>query len=159
MTWGGLAADAPELAARGRALLEGPGVAMLGTIRADGSPRISPVEPFFVEAHLVLGVMARSAKARDLERDARCVLHSVIVAPDRGDPELKLTARAVEAPEAVRRAPAGAWWTTRPPELARVVSLSLVEAVLVTWNLEGGTMTVTRWTPEEGTRERSAAYP
>ena len=105
MTWREFAGAAPELAERAQRLLAGPRVAFLGTIRGDGSPRISPIEPYFVEGHLVLGLMARSAKARDLERDPRCVLHSVVVAPDAGDPEVKLSARAFDAPEAVRRAP------------------------------------------------------
>jgi hypothetical protein len=159
VTWSEFATAAPELAGRARALLAGPRVALLGTIRGDGSPRISPIEPYFVEGHLILGVMARSAKARDLEHDPRCVLHSVVVAPDAGDPEVKLSARALDAPEAVRRAPADAWWSAHPAEAARVVTLWITEAVVVTWDLEGGTMTMARWTPEAGTRERTSTYP
>jgi len=36
---------APELARLGRARLDATRLAMLGTLRRDGSPRISPVEP------------------------------------------------------------------------------------------------------------------
>jgi hypothetical protein len=48
-------------------------VALLGTLRPDGSPRVSPVEPYFAGGELVLGVMAWSGKARDLRRDPRGV--------------------------------------------------------------------------------------
>ena len=39
---------------------------MLGTLRADGSPRISPCELDVAEGHLFLGMMWRSKKALDL---------------------------------------------------------------------------------------------
>lgn len=51
MHWDGFVASAPDLALRGRALLTGPHVALLGTIRRDGSPRISPIEPHFSAAN------------------------------------------------------------------------------------------------------------
>ena len=72
---------------------------------------------------------------------------------------MKLSARALDAPEAVRRAPADAWWSAHRDEAARVVTLRITEAVLVTWDLEGGTMTIARWTPEAATRERTRTYP
>jgi hypothetical protein len=49
---------------------------MVGTLRADGSPRISPCELDFAAGELFLGMMWRSRKALDLLRDPRCVLHS-----------------------------------------------------------------------------------
>ena len=41
MSWQALETDAPELAREGRARFEATGVALLGTIRVDGTPRIS----------------------------------------------------------------------------------------------------------------------
>ena len=49
---------------------------MVGTLRANGWPRISPCEVDFVAGELLLGMMWQSPKARDLVRDERCVLHS-----------------------------------------------------------------------------------
>ena len=50
---------------------------LVGTLRKDGSPRISPSEPDFAAGHLFLGMMWRSPKALDLLRDARAVVHSL----------------------------------------------------------------------------------
>jgi hypothetical protein len=50
---------------------------LVGTLRRDGTPRISPSEPDFAAGHLFLGMMWRSPKAVDLLRDPRCVVHSV----------------------------------------------------------------------------------
>lgn len=48
MIWEQFEATAPEMAAVGRAQFEQRGVALIGTIRKDGSPRISCVEPCIV---------------------------------------------------------------------------------------------------------------
>jgi hypothetical protein len=60
-------------------------VALLGTLRSDASPRISPVEPYFVEGQLLVGAMTWSRKAADLRRDPRYVLHSAVTGPDSGE--------------------------------------------------------------------------
>lgn len=77
MSWAELEKAAPEMARLGRRLLMRPGVAFLGTIRADGSPRVHPVSPFIYESQLMLGIIDRSPKSRDLRRDSRCVLHAL----------------------------------------------------------------------------------
>jgi hypothetical protein len=46
------AAACPELAALGEERLRRNELCLLGTIRADGSPRISPCEPDFAAGHL-----------------------------------------------------------------------------------------------------------
>jgi hypothetical protein len=76
MNWGAFAKASPELAALGRERFERHALCMLGTLRRDGSPRISPCELDLVGDELLLGMMWQSRKARDLLRDARCVLHS-----------------------------------------------------------------------------------
>lgn len=68
----------PELAEIGRRRLEERHVCLIGTLRADGSPRISPVEPYLVAGDLVIGMMAGSRKAADLLRDPRLVVHSTV---------------------------------------------------------------------------------
>lgn len=52
---------------------------MLGTLRADGSPRISPVEPRFFEGELWIVGMPNTTKFDDLARDARFCLHTATV--------------------------------------------------------------------------------
>jgi Pyridoxamine 5'-phosphate oxidase len=76
MKWGGFATASPELAALGRERFERRELCMVGTIRRNGWPRISPCELDFVGDELMLGMMWQSPKARDLLRDPRCVLHS-----------------------------------------------------------------------------------
>ena len=49
---------------------------LVGTLRGDGWPRISPNELDFVDGELVLGMMWQSRKALDLQRDPRLVVHS-----------------------------------------------------------------------------------
>jgi Pyridoxamine 5'-phosphate oxidase len=160
MIWRDLEAAAPELARLGAERLEAAGIALLGTLRANGSPRISPIEPFLVAGHLLFGVMSWSGKARDLAHDPRCVLHSAVSSPDAGVGELKLYGRAVVVDDSELRAGApGAWWVDRPLDDARVFSLAPEEAVFVSWELEHGRATIRRWSPERGVTERTRDYP
>ena len=157
MNWAEFEAAAPELARATKARLEATRVALLGTIRADGSPRISPIEPYFTPSELLLGAMVRSLKVRDLEHDPRCVLHSPISHPDAGEPEFKLYGTAIEAAD--REARPDAWWMSQPGEAARVFALQIQEAAAVTWDLARGEMTVTRWSTRSGVETTKRSYP
>lgn len=159
MTWQDLEVAAPEIAHLGRESLERTRMGLLGTLRKDGSPRISPVEPYFAEGHLLFGAMAWSLKVRDLARDPRCVLHSAITGPDAGEGELKLYGRATETDEQLRDACGDGWWIGRPRESARVFSLSIDEASFVNWDYQGGEMVVRRWSRERGFRTTKRSYP
>jgi hypothetical protein len=159
MTWRELELAAHEIAEPGKARLDETRVALLATLRRDGSPRISPVEPFFAAGHLLFGAMAWTLKARDLERDARCTLHTAITGPNEGEPELKLYGRAIEADDDLRAACPSGWWTGQPHEAARVFTLSIEEAAFVTWDYEGGEMTVRRWSRETGLKTSRRSYP
>lgn len=158
MRWAELEAAAPELAARGRERLEGARVALLGTLRGDGAPRISPVEPYLVEGELLFGSMAWSHKTGDLRRDGRCLLHSAVTGPDAAEGELKVRGRAVEVEDALRERVPG-WWRDRARGDAAVFRLEIESAVFVAWDMAGARMTVLSWSPLRGARERSRAYP
>ena len=69
---------------------------MLGTLRADGSPRISPCELDVAAGHLILGMMWQSRKALDLLRDPRCVLHTCTTDRMGTEGDAKIYARAVD---------------------------------------------------------------
>ncbi|MGN6176856.1 MAG: hypothetical protein ACTHPS_28470, partial [Streptosporangiaceae bacterium] len=131
----------------------------LGTLRRDGSPRISPIEPYFAEGQLLIGAMAWSAKASDLRRDPRFVLHSVVTGPDSGEGELKLYGPAVEADQDLRGAVAHAWWLTWPPEKAVVFTLHIGQAVFVDWDIKRSLMMIHRWSPRSGYSVAGRAYP
>src|SRR5436305_3447778 len=100
MRWDEFAEAAPELAALGEERLRGRELCLVGTLRANGWPRISPVEPEFVDGELMLGMMWRSPKALDLLRDPRLVVHSVVSRRegDEGDFKLYGTARQIDDP-------------------------------------------------------------
>ena len=51
---------------------------MLGTIRRDGSPRISPVEFLIFDGEICLGMIWLSYKAQDLQRDPRCMVMNTV---------------------------------------------------------------------------------
>jgi hypothetical protein len=160
MTWNALETGAPELACLAKERFEGAGIALLGSVRRDGSPRISPVGPCFAEGHLLFGAMSWSGKTRDLVRDPRCVLHSAVTDPDGAEGELKLYGRAVEIEDAeIREAPGNAWWVERPRREARVFSLEIERAVFVSWDAGRGVMKTQRWSPESGYSEVERSYP
>ena len=78
VSWGVLADRDPELAALGLDRFERTGLALVGTLRKNGWPRISPVEPVIAGGQLYLGMMWQSVKALDLLRDPRCTVHSTV---------------------------------------------------------------------------------
>ena len=107
VSWADFEAAEPELAALGRALFLETQLVLLGSLRKDGWPRISPVEPLFFAGELYLGMMWRSYKALDLRRDSRCLMVMVMnTVHDRmlKDGEFKLTGRAVEVEDTSERA-------------------------------------------------------
>jgi hypothetical protein len=158
MSWRNLEASAPEIAHLGKERLDQARVALLATLRKDGSPRINPVEPYIRDGHLLFGAMSWSLKARDLLRDPRCVLHSAITSPDSGEGELKLYGNAVEANDEMRASCRG-WWSEHPVETATVFVLNIEQAAFVSWDLEQGQMTVRRWLSERGYTKNMRQYP
>src|SRR5881398_86336 len=71
MSWRALEASAPAIARLGEERLEQTRVALLGTLRSDGWPRISAVEPYISDGQLLFGAMSWSLKTNDLLRDPR----------------------------------------------------------------------------------------
>jgi hypothetical protein len=102
--WSEITARQPALGAAAAEKLVTPGVLLAGTIRRDGRARISGVEPLIMEGDLWLSMLPDSAKARDLVRDPRIVLNSIITSPA-PDAELKVrgTARPQTSPQVQRR--------------------------------------------------------
>ena len=95
-SWQEFEQAAPEIAAAGRALLYqfGPGLGFLGTVRADGGPRLHPICPLIVDGGLY-AFIGHSPKLQDLLRDGRFALHSF--PPTDTDDEFYVTGRAQPA--------------------------------------------------------------
>ena len=90
-TWEEFAAEAPCIAGIFRRRHAATGnLCMLATLRADGFPRISPMEPRFFEGTLWIGGMPGTAKFRDLVRDPRFSLHTATVDTQVSDGDAKV---------------------------------------------------------------------
>lgn len=96
-SWAEAGQAAPDLAAAVQARFDATGLGLIATIRADGSPRISALEPLFTPQELWLGSMPASRKADDLTRDPRFALHAATVDKNVAEGDAKLAGRAVRA--------------------------------------------------------------
>jgi hypothetical protein len=164
-TWTDLSSLEPDLAERARAILTSTTNCVLATIRADGTPRASGIDPFFVAGELHIGSMPGARKADDLARDPRLALHSVPWesrrlrdgADDPGEADAKLTGRAVQVPhdEAVEMmtayfaergidAPADGSLYRIEVDAISVVSVVEDRLTVDTWTSTGGRTTVRR---------------
>jgi hypothetical protein len=159
MIWHEFEGAAPGLAELGRRRFEATHVALLGTLRKDGSPRISPVEPYLVLDHLLLGMLSGSHKALDLLRDPRCTVHSSVSDVNGAEGEFKLDARAVPVTDpALLHGDYEAWWTAKDAAESRVFSIDIASAAHIAWDINRGEMTVMRWSPESGLESTVQRY-
>jgi hypothetical protein len=155
MNWDEFATRCPEIAAIARPRFEKDELVLVGTIRGDGSPRISPNEVDFGAGRLFLGMMWQSKKALDLARDPRLVAHSVPAGRMNPGGDVKLYGRALEEPDpSVRRAfedaiQARIAW--RPPEPYHLFSVDVESAAYIVFGEGGHAMA---WDPERGLRRR-----
>jgi Pyridoxamine 5'-phosphate oxidase len=112
MRWSDLERGAPRLAARARERLVDPGVLLVATIRRDGSPRLSPVEPLLFDGDLWLSMIWRSRKAVDIVRDNRVLLHSIVQGPQDPSGEIKVRGRQWRSTTATSVGATATRWST-----------------------------------------------
>jgi hypothetical protein len=93
-SWGAFTRADPSFGALALARIDGEGLVMVGTLRRNGWPRISPVEPLVLDDELYLGMMHQSRKALDMMRDPRCVVHSIVHDKGGADGDVKVYGRA-----------------------------------------------------------------
>ena len=157
-TWTEFTRHAPHVAEIfGRRHAAAHNLCMLATVRADGSPRISPMEPRILEDHLVIVGMPDTTKFRDLDRDPRFCLHTATVDPQVGDGDAKLWGQVRHLPDAAfhQRFAQDVFddigldlrgQTFDPFYVADITSASSLE-------LADDQLRVTIWKPGEGERE------
>ena len=121
-TWQDFATAAPELADFAFERLD-ERIAYLGTLTAQGAPRVHPVSPFIGGGHLYVYMDPSSPKVGDLTRDPRYTLHGTVENNDGGEGEISLTGRARRVDDAAERA--------RAFELARAANQSPQERYVV----------------------------
>jgi hypothetical protein len=139
-TWGEMAAAAPRLAERGRALFmpTGTGDGLLATVRGDAPPRIHPVSFEIVDGELLVFVL-RSAKLTDLQQDGRYALHANI---DEAAPsEFMVRGVAREVTDPIVRAAAAGVWSFTVDDTYRLFALDIASAAL------GERPTANAWPP------------
>lgn len=167
MRWSEFGTMCPELADIGQRRLEERHLCLIGTLRLDGWPRISPVEPFVVDGELMMGLMTGSRKAADLLRDPRLVVHSIVTRwdADEGDVKLYGTAQPVTDPGqrgALFRAMTEAHGWSGPPSMAEdpdypVFRVEIERAAYVRFN--GSSWQDWTWDPQRGLHKRTHDEP
>ena len=100
-SWAEFENAAPELARVVRGQVEGHLHHVLGTLTADGSPRLSGTEARFHDGQLWLGCMPASLKARDLRRDPRFALHSAPVDVEMAVGDVKMSGTVTEVVDGI----------------------------------------------------------
>lgn len=159
MNWDAFATAVPDVAELAEARFRKDGLCLVGTLRRDGSPRISPCELDFTAGELLLGMMWRSRKALDLLRDPRIVVHSVISDREGTEGDVKLYGRAIDisAPElreSYRDAiKARIGWAPDEPEY-HLFALDIESAGYIVFGDEGYALA---WDPEHGLRRHIVA--
>jgi hypothetical protein len=154
MRWEAFADACPEVASLAEDRFARDELIVLGTLRTDGFPRVSPVEPDFAAGELFLGMMWRSKKALDLLRDPRCVVHSVPVTRFNpgGDVKLYGTASQVTDPQ-IRQVYrdtifARMGWAPEEPEF----HLFAIDITSGGYTVFGDDSHALSWTPDQGLR-------
>lgn len=158
--WQQFTEEAPETEAVLRRRIEATGLGLLATLRADGSPRISPLEPLISGDRLWLGMMPGSTKVADLRRDPRLCLHTATADKDVADGDAKVFGRAVDVPEGSpdRAAYAAAFHARTGNDLEAMPGgfdlfwLDLTGASSLVLGDDGQHLRITSWTPGSGER-------
>lgn len=142
--WSGFESEAPELAARIRALFESGTNKTIATLRRDGAPRISGTELAFRDGEVTLGMMDASRKLADVLRDPRVAIHSPTLEPPStpgewaGEAKLSGSLRAIPTPEG---GVPGSYF-----------ALDITEAVLTRVDDGAQLLVVESWHPGRGTQ-------
>lgn len=150
MRWSDLQDQQPRLGAIAHDRLVAPGVLLVATVRRDGTPRLSPVEPFVLDGDLWLSMLLGSLKAADLLRDPRVLVHSIVTGPDGGEGEIKLRGTAEEVPDDARQrryadaVAAALPWT---PEVGRfhLFRVEVGDVTYVRYDNASGDQYLVRW--------------
>ena len=158
ITFQDLQTTAPEIAGPTAARFEKSGLGMLGTIRRDGSPRVSPIEVAFHEGRMYIGMMPGSTKHLDVERDPRICLVTAIADKDDLGGEGKLfgiAARVTDLHLADRILHAAAEASGFDPESVAGSPMYEVLISSAAWQrVENDTFATTSWTEGGPVRHR-----
>lgn len=137
-SWHQFAEDAPQLAETVKGRFAANLHHVLGTVRPDGSPRLSGTEVQIGSEHVRLGMMVASQKLHDVERDPRIELHSAPIDPELRAGDARIRGRVVYEEPAED--------TEGSMFVVDIEAVSLVE-------VDGEELVLTVWTPATGLRQ------
>lgn len=151
--WAEFAAEQPEMAAFVEGRFGAERHALIATLRKDGAPRISGVEPDFSRGDLWAGMMPGSLKSRDLQRDPRYALHCMTtVASMTSDGDAKVSGVAefhADKELYLRELFERTGWQPEPSEID-LFRFDVTEVVQMT--VQGDEMVVLSWAEGRGVR-------
>ncbi len=156
MQWAQFTEACPEVAEIARRRFVRDQLVLVGTLRRDGWPRISPCEVDIAAGHLFLGMMWHSKKALDLQRDSRLLVHSVQCNREAADADVKLYGRAADIRDPSLRAAfrdairARINWAPDEPTY-HLFALDVERAACVAFR--GDQQRLMVWDPETGFRQ------
>jgi Pyridoxamine 5'-phosphate oxidase len=156
-TWNEFTEAAPKIAAVFTRRHAATGkLCLLATLRSDGYPRISPIEPRIFEDQLWIVGMPGTTKFRDLGRDPRFCLHTATVDPyvSEGDAKLWGVVDDVRDPDVHQRFAEALFAETgmdfRGQEFDHLYAADLVGASAI--GSVDGHLEITIWKPGEAER-------
>jgi hypothetical protein len=118
----------PKLAAFGVGRFSN-GVAYLGTVAKDGSPRVHPVTPIIGQGRLFIFMEPTSPKGYDLRRGSRYALHSTVEDDEGGGGEFLVTGTGRLIEDAETRALAVSLASYNPADRHILFELSVDSAL------------------------------
>jgi hypothetical protein len=133
---------------------------VLGTLRRDGSPRLSGADPYFHDGQLRIWSMPRARKGQDLRRDPRVAVHSIPWdsrllrddAADVGAADAKVSGTAALATDAREVSEFRAWLKSargvEPPEDWDLFTID-IDGLTVVF-VDDGQLVVDRWSATDG---------
>ncbi|PXX56568.1 pyridoxamine 5'-phosphate oxidase [Nocardia tenerifensis] len=156
-TWSEFTAEAPHISDLFlRRHTATSNLCMLGTLRSDGFPRISPIEPRVFEGMLVIAGMPGTTKFRDLARDPRFCLHTATVDTQVSDGDAKLFGTVVDVADKTVHARFAQklfddiGFDIRGQEFDHFYTADLTSASTV--EVAGDHLNITIWKPGQGER-------
>ena len=150
----------PDLADRVRAILSSTTNAVLGTIRRDGSPRLSGADPYFHDGQLRIWSMPLARKGQDMRRDPRVAVHSIPWdsrrlregAADVGLADAKVSGTAVLVSDGDERSAFRAWLKSErgfdPPDDWDLFTIDINALTVIA--VDNGQLFVDRWSTTDG---------
>ena len=149
VTWAEFEQADPALAQRVMTRLQSHRHAIMATVRADGSPRLSGMEAPIRSGHLWLAMTPGSHKAADLARDPRFSLHSALDAEDLQEGDARIEGAVLLADEAQQAEfVAQHRYPVEDPSIMVLFTTLIQRVVLV--RVDNESLLIETWAPTKG---------